>query len=84
MQVASVQKSKSVIHSHISTLFNILFHIGYCRALSRVPKCYTVISCWFSLYIVDSSAYIIIHSVIYSSIDNSVYIIINSVIYHSM
>ena len=35
--VSAVQQSDSVIHMHISILFQILFHIGYYRLFSRVP-----------------------------------------------
>ena len=35
--VSGVQQSDSVIHIHISTLFQILFHLDYNRILSRVP-----------------------------------------------
>ena len=35
--VSAVQQSDSVIHIHISILFQILFHIGYYRILSRGP-----------------------------------------------
>ena len=35
--ISSVQQSNSVIHIHMSVLFQILFHIRYHRILIRVP-----------------------------------------------
>ena len=35
--VSAVQKSESVIHTHISTFFRWFSHRGYYKALSRVP-----------------------------------------------
>ena len=35
--VSGVQQSDSVIHIHVSILFQILFPLGYYRIFSRVP-----------------------------------------------
>ena len=37
MLVSSVQQSDSVIHKHVSILFQIFSHLGYYRILSRFP-----------------------------------------------
>ena len=35
--VLGIQQPDPVIHTHISILFRILFHVGYYRVLSRAP-----------------------------------------------
>ena len=37
VSVSGIQRSESVIHTHVSTLLSIFPHAGHCRVFSRVP-----------------------------------------------
>ena len=48
--VSSVQKSDSIIHTHISILFQILFSSGLLQNVEQTSLCYTVGPCWLSIF----------------------------------
>ena len=47
--ISSVQQSDSVIHMHVSILFQILFSIRLLRSIEQSSLCYTVDPCWLSV-----------------------------------
>ena len=49
MLVSGVQQSDSVIHIHVSILFQILFPIKLLKNIEQSSLCYTVGPCWLSV-----------------------------------
>ena len=49
VMVSDVQQSDSVIHLHVSILFQILFSFRLLHNTERSSLCYTVGSCWLSI-----------------------------------
>ena len=47
--VSGVQQSDSVIHIHVSILFQILFPFRLLQNTKQRPLCYTVGPCWLSV-----------------------------------
>ena len=47
--VSGVQQSDSVIHIHVSILFQILFPLRSLHNIEQSPLCYTVGPCWLSI-----------------------------------
>ena len=47
--VSGVQQSDSVIHIHVSLLFQILFPIRLLQNIEQSSLCYTVGPCWLSI-----------------------------------
>ena len=47
--VSGVQKSDSVIHIHVSVLFQILFRFRLLHYIEQSSLCYTVGPCWLSI-----------------------------------
>ena len=45
VSVSGIQRSESVIHTHVSTLLSIFPHAGHCRVFSRVPCAICVSAC---------------------------------------
>ena len=57
--VSSVQQINSVIHIHISILFQILFPFRLLQDIEQSSLCYTVGPCWLSVF-KYSSVYLLI------------------------
>ena len=49
MIVSGVQQSDSVIHIHVSILFQILFPFRLLHNIEQSSLCYTVGPCWLSI-----------------------------------
>ena len=49
MIVSGVQQSDSVIHVHISILFQILFPFSLLHNIEQSSLCYTAGPCWLSI-----------------------------------
>ena len=49
MLVSGVQQSDSVIHMHVSILFQILFPFRLFQNIEQNSLCYTVGPCWLSI-----------------------------------
>ena len=49
MLVSGVQQSDSVIHLHVSILFQILFPLRLLKDIEQSSLCYTVGPCWLSI-----------------------------------
>ena len=49
MLVSGVQQSDSVIHIHVSILFQILFSFRLLQSIQQRSLCYTVGPCWLSI-----------------------------------
>ena len=47
--VTGVQQSNSVIHIHVSILFQILFPIRLLQNIEQSSLCYTACPCWISI-----------------------------------
>ena len=47
--VSGVQQSDTVIHIHVSILFQILFPFRLLQSIEQSSLCYTVGPCWFSI-----------------------------------
>ena len=47
--VSGVQQSDSVIHIHVSILFQILFPFRLSQNIEQSSLCYTVGPCWLSI-----------------------------------
>ena len=47
--VSGVQQSDSVIHIHVSILFQILFPFRLLQSVEQSSLCYTVGPCWLSI-----------------------------------
>ena len=47
--VSDIQQSDSVIHIHVSILFQILFLIRLLQNIEQSSLCYTVGPCWLSI-----------------------------------
>ena len=47
--VSGVQPSDSVIHIHVSILFQIVFHFRLLQNIGQSSLCYTVDPCWLSI-----------------------------------
>ena len=47
--VSGVQQSESVIHIHVSILFQILFPFRLLHSIEQSSLCYTVGPCWLSI-----------------------------------
>ena len=47
--VSGVQQSDSVIHIHVSILFQILFPVRLLQNIEKSSLCYTVGPCWLSI-----------------------------------
>ena len=48
--VSGVQQSGSVIHIHVSLLFQIVFHFRLLQNIGQSSLCYTVDLCWLSIF----------------------------------
>ena len=49
MTVSGVQQSDSVIHTHVSILFQIIFPFRLLHNIEQNSLCYTVGPCWLSI-----------------------------------
>ena len=47
--VSGIQQNDSVIHIHVSILFQILFPFRLLRNIEQSSLCYTVSPCWLSI-----------------------------------
>ena len=63
--VAGVQQSDSVIHIHISILFQVLFPFRLLQNIEQSSLCYTVGPCWLSILFYFIYLYKLIHLFIY-------------------
>ena len=63
--VSGVQQSGSVIHVHMSILFQILFPFRWSHNIEQSSLCYTVGPCWLSIFVLFLFIYLFAYLFIY-------------------